>query len=419
MNVKLIFSISITLLRARMKQSVVAAAGVTFGIGMFITLMSFMTGLNNMLDSLILNRTPHIRLFNAVSAAPNQPVELHPDFKNAINVVRSVKPADSRIEIYNSIPIIRALKSDKRVMAVAPKVSAQVFYNVGVLDINGVVNGIDVNTELDYFFLNDYIISGDARDLEKVANSIVLGKGLADKMMTGVGEIIQITSARGDQVSLKVVGVFQQGLAQIDDINSYASLSTTQKLLGKTESYFTDIQVKLHDLNLAPAMAKELSRLYNVDAEDVQTANAQFESGTNVRNTITFAVSIALLIVAGFGIYNILNMLIYEKMDSIAILKATGFSGRDVSAIFINLSLIIGIFGGLIGLIVGLGLSYTIDNIPFETAALPAIHTFPVNYNPYYYLIGILFALVTTFIAGLFPAQKAGKIDPVIIIRGK
>jgi lipoprotein-releasing system permease protein len=419
MNLKLIFNISVTLLRARMKQSVVAAAGVTFGIGMFITLMSFMTGLNNMLDSLILNRTPHIRLFNAVNAAAYQPIDLHPDFDRSLNLVRSVKPADSRMEIYNSIPIINALKSDKRVMAVAPKVSAQVFYNTGVIDINGVVNGIDVDTELDYFFLNDYIISGDARDLDKVANSIVLGKGVADKMMTSVGEIIQITSARGDQVSLKVVGIFQQGLAQIDDINSYASLSTTQKILGKTESYFTDIQIKLHDLNQAPAMAKELSRLYDVDAEDVQTANAQFESGTNVRNTITFAVSIALLIVAGFGIYNILNMMIYEKMDSIAILKATGFSGKDVSAIFIYLSLIIGIFGGLIGLIVGLGLSFTIDNIPFETAALPAIHTFPVNYNPLYYLIGILFALITTFIAGLFPAQKAGKIDPVIIIRGK
>ncbi len=419
MNLKLIFNISVTLLRARMKQSVVAAAGVTFGIGMFITLMSFMTGLNGMLDSLILNRTPHIRLFNAVKAAPNQPVDLHPDFSQSLNVVRSIKPSDSRLEIYNSIPIINALKSDKRVMAVAPKVSAQVFYNVGVLDINGVVNGIDVDAELDYFFLNDYIISGDARDLDKVANSIVLGKGVADKMMTNVGEIIQITSARGDQVSLKVVGIFQQGLAQIDDINSYASLITTQKLLGKSESYFTDIQIKLHDLNQAPAMAKELSLLYDVDAEDVQTANAQFESGTNVRNTITFAVSIALLIVAGFGIYNILNMMIYEKMDSIAILKATGFSGRDVSAIFIYLSMIIGIFGGIIGLIVGLGLSFTIDNIPFETAALPAIHTFPVNYNPLFYLIGILFALITTFIAGLFPAQKAGKIDPVIIIRGK
>ena len=66
---------------------------------------------------------------------------------------------------------------------------------------------------------------------------------------------------------------------------------------------------------------------------------------------------ITLLIVAGFGIYNILNMMIYEKMDSIAILKATGFSGRDVKLIFLVIALSIGFFGGLFGLLFGYILS--------------------------------------------------------------
>ena len=79
----------------------------------------------------------------------------------------------------------------------------------------------------------------------------------------------------------------------------------------------------------------------------------------------TYAVSITLLIVAGFGIYNILNMLIYEKMNDIAILKATGFSGKDVQMIFMSQALIIGIVGGILGLIIGFGLSNVIDNIPF------------------------------------------------------
>lgn len=62
--------------------------------------------------------------------------------------------------------------------------------------------------------------------------------------MARVGDVIHVTSAKGDQMSLKVVGVFQLGLATIDDVQSYASLETTQKLLGKPKSYFTDIQVK-------------------------------------------------------------------------------------------------------------------------------------------------------------------------------
>lgn len=419
MKKPVILEISQTLLLARLRQSLIAAAGVTFGIAMFITLVSFMTGLNKMLDSLILNRTPHVRLYNAINPSMDQPINRVKEFDNSLNIIRSIKPSDSRVEIYNTIPILKALQNDPRVIAVGPKVAAQVFYNVGVIDLNGTVNGIDVQTEIKSFSFNDYIIRGDAADLDRVTNSIILGKGVADKMMAEIGEVIQITSAKGEQISLKVVGIFQLGLAAVDDVQSYASLSTTQKLLGKNDSYYTDIQVKLTDISLAPAVANEFAKIYRVDAEDVQTANAQFESGTKVRNTITYAVSITLLIVAGFGIYNILNMMIYEKMDSIAILKATGFSGSDVKRIFINLSLIIGAIGGIVGLLLGFIFTSLIDQIPFKTAALPAISTYPINYNITFYFIGITFAMVTTYIAGYFPARKASRIDPVVIIRGK
>jgi lipoprotein-releasing system permease protein len=70
-------------------------------------------------------------------------------------------------------------------------------------------------------------------------------------------------------------------------------------------------------------------------------------------------------------------------------------------------------------LAIGLGLSLIIDQIPFSTPSLPTITTYPVNYDGKYYLIGIIFAMVTTFFAGFFPARKASKVDPVVIIRGK
>lgn len=101
----------------------------------------------------------------------------------------------------------------------------------------------------------------------RVSNSIVLGKGIADKMMADVGEIIQITTAKGDQVSLKVVGIFQLGLATVDDVQSYASLETAQKILGKSNSYYTDIQIKLTDIKTAPATAKEYAKIFNIDAD--------------------------------------------------------------------------------------------------------------------------------------------------------
>lgn len=419
MNTKLIIDIAINLIRARLKQSVIAAVGVTFGIAMFITLLGFMNGLNNLLDGLMLNRTPHVRLYNEVKPSPDQPVLISKEYKGNTNFIQSIKPKDRGREIFNSKAIIHILKQDKRVIDVAPKVTAPVFFNAGSIEIAGVVNGIDVPAEEHLFKVSDYVIEGNVFDLNNENNTIIIGKGLAEKMLVKIGDVIKITTVKGGLVSLKVVGIMQIGIAEIDNTMSYTSLRTAQMLLGEAASYITDIQVKLTDVLMAPAVALEYQEKFKIDVIDAQTANSQFETGSKVRSIISYAVGITLLIVAGFGIYNILNMMIYEKMDSIAILKATGFSGNDVKWVFISLSLIIGIVGGLFGLLFGFGISNLIDIIPFETASLPTIKTYPIDYKITYYVIGFTFAVCTTTIAGLFPALKASKIDPVEIIRGK
>jgi lipoprotein-releasing system permease protein len=419
MNISLILNIALNLIRARMKQSAIAATGVTFGIAMFIALVSFMNGLNNLLDGLMLNRTPHVRMYNEIKPSSQQPITLSDKYSKSSNFISSIKPKDRGKEIYNSKSIIAALKKDPRIVDVAPKVTAPVFFNAGTIEITGVVNGIDVPAEEHLFSVSSYIIDGNVFDLSSVPNTIIIGKGLSEKMLVKIGDVIQITTLRGGLVSLKIVGISQIGIAEVDNTMSYTSLETAQMILGESAGYITDIQVKLTDVALAPAAAKEYKARFSIDAIDAQTANSQFETGSKVRSIISYAVGITLLIVAGFGIYNILNMMIYEKMDSIAILKATGFSGSDVKWIFISLALIIGIAGGLFGLLAGFTLSKIIGIIPFETASLPTIKTYPVDYKIAYYLIGITFAIGTTAIAGLLPALKASRIDPVEIIRGK
>jgi lipoprotein-releasing system permease protein len=419
MSIKLILDVSKSLLLARWKQTLVAAIGVTFSIAMFIALLSFMSGLNTLLDGIIINRTPHIRLYNKIKPLENQPIDLSEKYNTSYNFISSVKPKNERLEIYGVGAIMSMLKKDSRVLGIASKITSQVFFNVGVIDLNGVINGVDVDEENRLFLFSDYVVEGNFQDLKNTPNSIILGKGAADKMMANIGDLVQVTTTKGQRMPLKVVGYFQSGLQDIDDVNSYASITTTLKLLGESNSYITDIQIKLKDITQAPAMAKEFRELYKVEALDIQAANAQFETGSSVRSTISYAVGITLLIVAGFGIYNILNMMIYEKMDSIAILKATGFSGMDVKMIFISIALGIGVFGGALGLFFGFLLSLLIDQVPFITEALPTVTTYPIDYNLSFYIIGSVFSLVTTFFAGYFPSQRASKIDPVEIIRGK
>ena len=417
MKFKLVYQVALSLLIARWKQTLVAAIGVTISITMFITVLSFMSGLNDMLDGLITNRTAHIRIYKEIKISETQPA----DYVNSKghNFVSSIKPKNELLGINNSKTIIASLQKDKRGLGVAPKINAQVFYNVGAVDLTGAIFGIDPVEENRLFHFSDYVTAGNYIDLKNIPNSIILGKGVATKMMANIGDVIQVTTSKGEIVALRVVGIFQSGIQEFDNVQSYCSLTTTQKLVGKPSNYITDIQVKLKDILWAPEVAKEYRKVYELNAVDIQAANSQFETGSSVRTLISYAVGITLLLVAGFGIYNILNMMIYEKMDSIAILKAVGFSGNDVNKIFISIALSIGIFGGLMGLLFGFGLSALIDQIPFNTESLPTITTYPINYNPRFYFIGGTFALITTYFAGFFPSRKASGIDPVIIIRGK
>ncbi|GAA4884360.1 ABC transporter permease [Flaviramulus aquimarinus] len=418
-NWSVILHIAKTHLLTKIKQTATAALGVTFGIGAYITLVCFMTGLNSMLDDLILNQTPHIHIYNEIEPSKNQPIALYDDLKHSFNVVHSIKPKLSQKKIHNALPIIDYLNENSNVKGAIPQIKTQIFYIAGSIEIGGNLTGIHVLDEARLFNLQNYIVKGSPEALYNTDNGILLGAGVAKKMSLDIGDRVQISTINGDVFPLKIVGLYQSGIADIDAIHSFANLKTIQRILGEAENYITDINVKLHDIDQAIPLSKKIEQQFNLTAIDIKTANAQFETGTTIRNLITYAVSITLLIVAGFGIYNILNMLIYEKMNDIAILKATGFSGKDVQLIFMSQAMIIGFVGGVLGLLIGLGLANLINTIPFQTEALPTVETYPVNINPLFFIIGFSFAMFSTFLAGYLPSKKAKKIDPVRIIRGQ
>ena len=418
-NWTIILNIAKTHLLTKFKQTAIAALGVTFGIGAYITLVSFMTGLNAMLDDLILNQTPHIHVYNEIEPSKEQPIEAYDAFKNSFNVVHSIKPKLSQKKIHNALPIIHFLNKKEEVKGAIPQIKTQIFYISGSIEIAGNITGIQPVEEARLFNFRDYIIEGSPEKLKNTDNGILLGSGIAKKMSLTVGERIQISTINGDVFPLRIVGIYQSGVADLDAIQSFVNLKTVQRFLGETENYITDINVKLFDIDKALPLSKKIEEQFNLTAIDINTANAQFETGTTIRNLITYAVSVTLLIVAGFGIYNILNMLIYEKMNDIAILKAIGFSGKDVQYIFMSQAMIIGIVGGVLGLLIGFIFTNIISTIPFKTEALPTVETYPINFNGWFYVIGIVFAMISTFFAGYLPSQKAKKIDPVKIIRGQ
>ena len=95
-NWSVILGIAKTHLITKMKSTVTATLGVTFGIGAYITLVSFMTGLNAMLDDLVLNQTPHIHMYNEIRPSETQPISLYGEFTSTMNIVHSIKPKQNQ-----------------------------------------------------------------------------------------------------------------------------------------------------------------------------------------------------------------------------------------------------------------------------------------------------------------------------------
>src|SRR5690606_5945013 len=187
---------------ARWRQTLVAAIGVAFSITLFVTLLGFMQGLNQLLDGIVLNRTPHIRLYNDIHPSKLQPIDLSLQYKDYHHFISSVKPFNTRKEIYNSQPIINKLNKDERIVGVAPKLTTQVFYNLGNIDLNGIINGVQVDQEAKLFAFSDYVIEGNYQELQTISNSIILGIGVADVINAKIGDIITVTSTEGEQFSL-------------------------------------------------------------------------------------------------------------------------------------------------------------------------------------------------------------------------
>jgi lipoprotein-releasing system permease protein len=162
--------------------------------------------------------------------------------------------------------------------------------------------------------------------------------------------------------------------------------------MGVDPSYITELHMKIKDKTEAKAFKAKLEQRYpDIFMEDWETANASILAGTVIRNVMTIVVCVTLLIVAGFGIYNIMNMNIINKMKDIAILKATGFQGNDITGIFLLQSLMIGIAGGIVGLLIGWFVSYLLSRTPFPAGEVVRMSTFPVNFKLFHYMAGLFF----------------------------
>jgi len=402
--------IAFTHLFSKKKQTLVAALGVTVGIAIFIFMNSLMNGFEVSSVESLFKSTPHLRIYKNDALSKSLVVSTD---SSKINLISNPKITSESKKIVNPIQLLKLIKNEPEVVGVTPSVSSNVFYKNGDSEVAGRISGVVIEEQNAMFNLQSYIVDGHYSNLSDYQNGIIIGVGIAEKLNLKVNDNLTVTSAMGVNKLMKIVALLQTGNANIDKTLAYVNLPIAQQLQKQNPSYITDIYVNFKNYEQTKSYISKYQQLTGYDIEDWETANAAAAAANKMRKMMAMAISTSIMLVAAFGIYNILNMTIMEKLNDIAILKALGFSGKDIVKIFVTEAIII----GLIGIAFGLVLAVILINLMSNMWVGGDVGFFPIRVFPKYFGIGIVFGLVVTFLAGYLPARKAALLDPISIFR--
>lgn len=404
---------------SKKRQTIVAMLGVMFGVTVFIFQAGLLTGLQAYFIEKTVNTTAHVHIYNDVRTSRPHVLDMVSDSSTSWNVVRNQKPRDEERRLRNGYQILRDVERDPRVEGVAPYLGLQGILRFGMSQQAATLAGVDILREDQLFHIKDNLVAGQLQRMETLPNGVILGFGLADKLGVRLDDNLTVISSKGVALQMKVVGISKTGITLQDNTRAYVSIRNAQRLLQQSGAYITDINIRLRDVDDAQIVANQYQALYGYKAEDWKAANANVFGIFRIQNLTVSFVIISILVVSGFGIFNILMTIIYEKMPDIAILKAMGYRDGDIRVIFLIESIAIGSTGGVLGLILGFITSKIVGMIPLNIQGFVSVQYLIINFNPLFYLAAFLFALTSTAVAGYFPARKAARFDPVEIIRSR
>jgi lipoprotein-releasing system permease protein len=213
---------------------------------------------------------------------------------------------------------------------------------------------------------------------------------------------------------MKIVGMFRTGNAAYDEGQVFVVLKRAQNLLNRP-NVANRIILKLNDPDSSPDVARAIEAGFGYKAQSWQEASADLMSLLKVRRIIMYSVVSAILIVASFGIHNVISTVVLEKTRDIAIIKSMGFHARDILFIFLTEGAIVGAIGSVLGTGLGLAMMSALSRIEIKTPFDTARTFLPIDWG---WALGIAFAMTSALAAAFLPARKGARVHPVDILRG-
>ena len=400
-------------LLARRRQSLVSLSGIVLGVAFFLAVSSLMQGSENDFISRLVDNSPHISIADEFRSPRLQPVE---QFYAGAVEIRRVKPLTETRGIRGYAQILAGLRAQPGLRA-SPVLIGQAIVSFAGKDIAVTLNGMIPAEIGDVTTIRKYIVAGSVDELIANPDGIILGDALARKLSVTLGENVTITAPAGAVHTFKTLGLFHTGRANYDETQTFTDLKRVQALLRRVNRA-NSIILKLDDPRQAQVSAAEIEQRFGYKSLSWQEANEDLMSTLETRNIIMYTVVSAVLVVAAFGIYNVISTVVLEKRRDIAILKSVGFRASDIQRIFVIQGILLGLAGSILGLPLGaalmLGLTQVRLKFPGSSDPVPL----PIDWNWRQFAIACGFALAAALCAGLLPARKGASVQPVDILRG-
>jgi lipoprotein-releasing system permease protein len=388
--------------------SLISMLGMALGVAALIVVLSVMNGFQKEIRARILGVAPHLQVMG-------EDGNLLSDWRSTLKVVQG----------------------NREVQAAAPFVSGQGMVSIGASVQGIMVRGIEPAAEKGVTDLSDKMKSGDINDLHEGEFGIVLGVDLARMLGAHKGDKVLLIAPQGQITpagmmprlkQFRVVGVFEIGMAPYDNALALIHVGDAQKLY-QTGNAVTGISARLHDLDAAPRVARELEESLprDVYVNDWTREHANYFRAVQIEKRMMFIILSLIVAVAAFNIVSTLVMAVTDKQADIAILRTLGASPAGIMKIFIVQGALIGVIGSGLGVIGGVLLALNIGTIvPFIEHLIGThilskdvyyINELPSDLQRADVIVVAAFSFLISLLATLYPSWRASKVQPAEALR--
>ena len=409
------FFVSLRYLKAKRKQTFISIitfisiGGVALGVTALIVVLAVMSGFENDLKNKILGLNAHV----LVLSWDNQ-VAHYAQLAGQVEKVPGVTGA-------------------------TPFILTQVLLNTPQKVTGAVLRGLEVDSARRVIILDRIIRTGSWKALEASTGDqpetvasmpgIILGQELAKQLGLSLGDPVSVVSPLGEvsplgrvpkMRSFRLAGTFESGMFEYDSTIAFVSLAQAQSFLSMP-GRVTGLEVKTRDIYEADRIAKDIKNRLGFPywTKDWMRMNKNLFSALKLEKLVMFIILALIILVAAFNIVSSLIMVVMEKTKDIAVLKSMGATAGSIMKIFVLEGLIIGAVGTTLGLIGGVGLceilrKYQFIHLPSDVYYISSL---PVLMKGLDILLIMVAAIGITFVATLYPAWQASRLDPVEALR--